>query len=110
MLIDHMASGLSFEAFAGVIGVNQDTLHEWVKVWPAFSEAKKDGLAKGRIFWEKIGHAGMSGKIKNFNSTVWVFSMKNRFGWRDKQSVEHTGEGGGPLTMIVKDYTESENE
>ena len=30
------------------------------------------------------------------NATVWIFSMKNMFGWRDKQDVDHTS-GGKPV-------------
>lgn len=88
MLIDHMAGGLSFESFAAVIKVNQDSLHEWVKVYTEFSEAKKVAWAQNQLFYEKMGVAGMAGKIPGFNSTTWIFNMKNRFKWRDKQPEE----------------------
>jgi hypothetical protein len=83
-LVDHMKQGLSFETYAAVIGVNQDTLHEWVKVHPAFSEAKKEGRIQSQLKWEQFGLAGMAGKIKGFNSAVYIFNMKNRFAWRDQ--------------------------
>lgn len=38
-----------------------------------------------RYFWENIGMKGMKGEIPNFNSTVWIFNMKNRFNWTDKR-------------------------
>lgn len=82
-LIGHMKHGLSFESFGAVIGVNRDTLYEWARVHQDFSDAKKRGTDETLLFWEKMGMAGMTGKIKGFNSTVWIFSMKNRFGWRD---------------------------
>lgn len=91
LLIEHLESGLSYEAFAGVIKVHLDTLYEWEKVHPNFSEAKRIGVQAGRLFWEKMGRAGAAGKIKNFNCTAWIFNMKNRFGWRDKQDVNHSG-------------------
>jgi hypothetical protein len=78
-----MADGYSFEAFAGHIGVCHDTLNEWAKVHPEFSVAKNVAISASRKWWDQVGRAGMTGKIKGFNATVWVFSMKNRFGWRD---------------------------
>jgi transposase len=85
LLIEHMKAGLSFEAFGGVVagGVAKDTIYGWVRKYPAFSDAKKIGESLSRLWWEKVAVLGMTGKIKNFNATVWIFSMKNRFGWRD---------------------------
>ncbi len=94
-LIVHLTGGLSFESYAGVIGVSRDSLYEWAKRHRAFSDAKKIGEMRGLLWWETISKAAMLGKpvkdrntgemyeFKNFNTTVWVFCMKNRFGWRD---------------------------
>jgi hypothetical protein len=102
MLIDHMAQGLSFESFAGLISVNKDTLSEWVKVHEAFSVAKKEGLDKNRLFWEKLAIDHIlnksdsefqgSSSSRSLNATVWIFNMKNRFPqeWRDKRDIEVT--------------------
>tara|TARA_R110000787_G_C13060968_1_gene407761 strand:+ start:17 stop:400 length:384 start_codon:yes stop_codon:yes gene_type:complete len=90
-LIDHMESGLSYECFAGVISVSKQTLYDWEKVNPEFIDAKKIGLGKAQLYWEKVGNAGMymGGKDNPFNSTIWIFNMKNRFNWRDKQETTH---------------------
>lgn len=40
-------------------------------------------------WWEERGREmamGLDG-----NATVWIFNMKNRFGWKDKTETEHTG-------------------
>lgn len=94
LLIEHMGSGLSFEAFAGVVGVCKKTLYDWEKANPEFLHAKSEGLEKARLFWEKLGvnniineSFGKDGS-RSLNSTVWIFNMKNRFGWRDKQPDE----------------------
>jgi len=84
MLVEHMLDGLSFDSFAGVIGVNSDTLHEWKRVHPEFSVAKTHGHAKAMLWWEKLGRAAAAGKVPNFNAAVFIFSMKNKFGWRDR--------------------------
>lgn len=108
MLIEHMASGLSYESFAGVISTHRDTLYAWEKAkdekgelkYPEFSDAKKEGSEKNLLYWEKVGHDGLwdethydekTGKPtykKALNSTVWIFSMKNRHRWKDRQEVE----------------------
>ena len=91
MLIDHMAKGLSFESFAGVIGVHFDTLYEWAKVHHAFSESKRQARAKCILFWEEAGIKGMSDQ--NFKAPVWIYNMKCRFPdqWADKTQTEISG-------------------
>jgi hypothetical protein len=98
LLVDHMASGLSYLSFAAVVNVNEDTLYEWEKVHPSFSEAKRDGFSRNRLFWEKLGvdyithQDSKFGSSPKLNSTVWIFNMKNRFPreWRDRVEVAET--------------------
>ncbi len=90
MLIKHMGtSGLSYETFAPTIGVDRDTLYHWETKHPKFSDAKKTALAQNKLFWEKIGLAGMTGQVPGFNATLWIFNMKNRHGWRDRIETEN---------------------
>ena len=89
MLIDHMSSGLSYECFAAIANCCDDTLREWEKNYPEFSAAKKEAFTKNRVFWEKIGIAGMSGKIKNFSAVMWIFNMKNRFRHEWNENFQH---------------------
>ena len=97
-----MSKGLSLAAFAGKIEVNQDTLHEWCKKHPDFSEAKRIAIGKSLQWWEQQGVDGLwditvqydkdGNKVKatkKLNATVWIFNMKNRHGWRDQVTVEH---------------------
>ena len=64
-----MEGGLSFECFGGVVGVSEDTLFEWKKVHPSFSESYKKGRTKSMKHWEEMGHdmvlAGQG------NATTW---------------------------------------
>lgn len=98
-LVEHMKSGLSFESFAGTVGVHRDTLYEWEKRHAKFSDAKKRGEALSLLWWERLGKAAMLGEpitdsngrklsFENFNTTMWIFSMKNRHGWRDRHEVK----------------------
>jgi len=100
MLKTHMGKeGLSYEAFAGVIGVSVETLYAWERSYPKFSEAKREAFALNRVFWERIGAAGMAGKIPGFNATVWIFNMKNRHGWRDRIETENKHEVSGSVNL-----------
>lgn len=90
MLIDHMKQGLSFEAFGGAIGVSKDTLYRWLKRHVEFSDAKKIATQYSQLFWEQQALNGLfDQKDKKLNSTVWIFNMKNRFGWRDRIETEN---------------------
>lgn len=95
LLIKHMEKGFSYESFAGLIGVSKQTIYDWEKQYPEFLDAKEVGVEKSRIFWENLGiqniineSFGQNMGSKSLNSTVWIFNMKNRFQWRDKQPDE----------------------
>ena len=90
MLIAHMEKGKSLDSFGGVIGVHRATIYRWKNKHKEFAEAYEIGWCKSLNKWEDIGIAGlyMGGKDNPFNSTVWIFNMKNRFGWKDKAEVE----------------------
>jgi len=84
MLYEHMSKGLSVESFGGVIRVGKELLYKWFELHENFSNAKKEGTTASQLFWEKAGIEGLWGSKENsFNSVVWIFNMRNRFGWRD---------------------------
>ena len=98
MLIDHMAKGFSFECFGGIVNVSKKTTYDWLEKHPEFVAAKEEGMTKCQNFWEDLGqkhiisqseswHQGGS-KSTSLNASVWIFNMKNRFGWRDNRQIE----------------------
>lgn len=101
-LIEHMASGLSFESFSAVIGVHRATLYEWVKIHDAFNDAKRIGTDKNLHWWEKQGRDGLFEEkdavsekgvpyaSRSINTSLWIFNMKNRHLWKDKQDDKKT--------------------
>lgn len=62
-LLHHMAGGLSFESFAGVIGVSKKTLYNWLdtKENVDFLHAKERGTELCRLWWERLGIQGVQG-------------------------------------------------
>ena len=53
-----------------------------------FRRTEKKRQALCAVWWERQGRKMAAGA--DGNATVWIFNMKNRFGWRDKQDVDHT--------------------
>lgn len=122
MLIDHMAKGLSFESFAGVVSKGTKTIYEWAKANASFQQAKTLGSAKCRLWWEIHGTAylveGRSievdgpdkvevingkevrtptkirvKKTEKLNTNLFRLNMVNRFGWKNSGSEEADGAG-----------------
>ena len=90
MIVDFMRKGKSLVGFAGTIGVHVDTLYEWEKVHADFSEAIKQARALCQLWWEDQGQVGlfMGKEDGSFSQSAWIFNMKARFGYRDKQEVD----------------------
>lgn len=101
-LIDHMALGYSFESFAAIAKCDRSILYDWEKAHPEFKSAKEQAFAEGLLFWERLGIDNIistndfsrdgdsqQSSSKTLNGSVWIFNMKNRFRWRDKQADEN---------------------
>lgn len=91
-----MSDGLSFEASCAQIGIHETTGQDWAKKHDEFSMSKKRGEVLSRLWWEKSGKKGMFWG-KDFNATVWVFAMKNRFNWKDNRDLNLGGQAGNPI-------------
>jgi hypothetical protein len=111
-IIAHMAQGFSFESFAGAISVDRDSLYEWVKRFPAFSDAKKLAFAKCLLHFEMLGKAAMegqdiidkaTGKViiqgKKIHPTLWIYQMKCRFRDQWSETVRVESDDKGPVML-----------
>lgn len=113
--------GATDKDLADFFEVNEDTINEWKKVYPTFSESIKKGKSiadaniADRLYQRAMGFEHDSEEIKvvsigqNLGSsiervpvrkvyppdtTAAIFWLKNRQrdNWRDKQEVENSGE------------------
>jgi hypothetical protein len=75
-LIEHMRNGDSYSSFAAKIGVHVDTLYEWEKVNPEFSEAKKVAFTHSLTWWEDLGK-----KLAMKSPAAYKYQMANRHNW-----------------------------
>lgn len=101
-LMLHMGRGYSFQTFGAKIMVTIGTLYDWSKSHPEFADAKQIGEQLSHYWWENQGKQGLNTGPASFHGQVWSITMKNRFGYRDKQEVTHFGADGGPVEIVKR--------
>ena len=73
--------------------VHRDTLYDWAKKHPDFSDAFKKGRQYCEAFWIDLGQSAMLGQAKINGEKIKVdlgfycFLTKATLGWREKDSV-----------------------
>lgn len=85
-----MKEGYSKTSVAADLGINRDTLYQWCKDYPEFSDTIKKGEIMTEAYWENILRESAIGKRPNANPTLLIFIMKSRFRWRDKSPYEES--------------------
>ncbi len=76
----------TFQGFADELDVSIDTLNEWCKVHPEFSEAYTRAKALQERIWLQNAMSGL------YNPQFAQFFGKNCLGYKDKQELETKGE------------------
>jgi hypothetical protein len=80
------ANGESVVEVCAELGIHKDTFFEWVKIHPDFSDSYKKGLELSAAWWTRLGRFGSMGKMR-LQPATWIFNMKNRFKWTDRQEL-----------------------
>ena len=87
-------SGCGIEQLADALDVCRDTVYEWAKQYDEFSDAIKT--------WETVRNGTLYKLAKTLPPAIWIIFSKNMLGWRDRQELEHIGEGGGPIHVRLE--------
>jgi len=72
----------TIEQFAKNIGVCRDTIFEWARVHPTFTEAKNIAMQMAENMVIQNGFVG------SYNSTFCMFMLKCNFGYRDGGEID----------------------
>jgi len=106
-IIEYLADGHSLVSYAATIGVNVASFLNWEATHPEFFAAKSLALQLSQKWWETkamenlVTHEGVK-----FSQSLWIFVVKNRFGYRDVREQEHSGPGGTPIQIAKLSATE----
>jgi hypothetical protein len=84
-----------------LLGIAETAWNTLLEDSEEFRRTEKERQALCEIWWERRGREMAMGS--DGNATVWIFNMKNRFGWRDKQDIDHKSSDGSmsPPSRIV---------
>lgn len=76
---------------ASQLGVVRETVYEWERVHPEFSDALTRARQNCQAWWEDQGQTGMV--TPGFNAAVWTKNVSARFkdDWGDSKKVELAG-------------------
>jgi hypothetical protein len=104
-IVDHPIGKLPalLEDFATKIGVTMETLFEWGRKHPEFSESYDEAR---HIQKAQMLRGGLSGA---YNSPILNLAMKNMHGWKDKAEFEHSGEVRTGPGILLPPGREPEN-
>lgn len=94
--------GMGPTEMAVELGVHRDSLYEWAKVHPEFSDAFTRARQICQAWWEKQGRLGLT--LQGFNASLWSKNMACRFReeWTEQTKTELTGANGTPLFSRVE--------
>ena len=87
-VLDLAGQGASDVEIRGFLDISQELWYRFIEDEPEFSITIKKARDLCRIWWEKNGRLNLENK--DFSATLWYMNMKNRFGWADKQEIDHT--------------------
>lgn len=95
-LCEKLRKGLTREDCCYLVGINQDTLYEWLKdpKKPEFSESVKKAEAE---FKETNLFIIQKASVKSWQAAGWLMERRYPKEWAVQMRTEVTGRGGSPL-------------
>lgn len=91
IIVDCGQEGGSAVEMRCLLGIGESAWGTLLEDSDDFRRTVKKAQALCEVWWERQGRKMTTGE--QGNATVWIFNMKNRFGWRDKQEIDHTTNG-----------------
>ena len=100
MLKQHMAQGFTLKSFAGLVDVDEHTVHNWLNAHPEFLQSKKNGEAKMHLHYEKMGQTLAMGHARRVKSETPKIVLD-----KDGNQVVAVGPDGRVVMVSEYEYT-----
>ncbi len=100
-ILQSLRQGNTLRVAALTNGISYQTLNEWRKEYPDFSEAveKAEGEAEALHVVNIRTHSA-----DNWQASAWWLERRRHGDWRKVEEQRLTGEDGGPITVVRKEY------
>lgn len=89
-LIENYRQGFSDAEVAAAMNITIRAFHQQLADNPTFQKLVEFGRTLSLAFWEGLARKNVGNK--SFNSPMYAFYMKNKFGWADKVETTNTNE------------------
>ena len=85
-----------------LLGIGESGWYTLIEDDEQFRRTVKQCKDLCQVWWERQGRKMSCGESDG-NATTWIFNMKNRFGWHDKQQVDNISSDGSmsPVGITV---------
>lgn len=98
-ILDTLEEGNTLKTSALVNGITRETLNEWRKAYPDFSDAVERAQAHAERFYQRHVRGAA---YTDWNAAKFWLTHRNGDDWRPpKETKEVTGKDGGPVGVKV---------
>jgi hypothetical protein len=97
-LLQSLRAGASRQRSAALAGIHRDTLNEWMRLDPAFSDAieKAEGFAEMR-FLSRVATAAEN--ERSWQAAAWILERRFPNEWRKREGIEFSGVNGQAIEV-----------
>ena len=104
LLLEMVNEGASFTEFCAKVGISRQTFHNWKDANEDFMDAYTRAELEGQAYWEKRLRSDLMIDSRS-NAQLVKLYFANRFGWSDKQAIDHKSADGSmtpkPTTIEI---------
>lgn len=112
LIIEVGKAGGSVVKMANACGVSKETIYDWARSKPLFSDAFTRARNLSQEWWEDLGQRSMIMEQGSgtFSQSAWSRSMAARFpeDWRESKHTEVTGADKGAIKVVAAEMSAEE--
>ena len=98
--IAKLEEGVGVKLAADEVGVTRKTAYNWAEQYPEFGEEfenTQEGITDA--IEQTLIQKALAGDV---TACIFLTKTRRRHIYGDKQTLEHTGEGGKPFTIVIE--------